>query len=302
MRVLITGGSGLVGRALAASLASDANEVIVLSRNRDRVTGLPEGVRVERWDGRTDSGWGPLADGADAIVNLAGENIGAGRWTRSRKQAIRGSRLNAGRAVVQAVESVAHKPHVVVQASAVGYYGPHGDEEVVEADPPGNNFLSQVVTSWEASTSAVETMGVRRVVMRTGVVLSTRGGAMPRILLPFRLFVGGPMGNGRQWFPWIHIADEVRAIRFLIENDTARGAFNLTSPHPITSRELAQLLGRRFNRPSHLPVPAFFLRAVFGEMATVLLDGQRALPKRLLEAGFTFRFPTAETALWDLLA
>ncbi len=301
MRVLITGGSGLVGRALTVSLAGDSHEVIVLSRNPQRVGGLPPGARVEGWDGRTDKGWDRLADGADAIVNLAGENIGAGRWTTLRKQAIRDSRLNAGHAVVEAIQNAAHKPRVVVQASAVGYYGPHGDAEITESAPNGSDFLARTCRDWESSTAPVEAMGVRRVIIRTGVVLSQDEGALPRMVLPFRLGVGGRLGSGRQWLPWIHLADEVAAIRFLIENKTASGPFNLAAPHPVRNGELSHLLGQVLRRPSVLPTPAFLLRLLFGEMATVILDGQKAMPQRLLQFGFTFRFPQAEAALRDLL-
>lgn len=301
MRVLITGGSGLVGRALTVSLAADGHEVIVLSRNPQRVVGLPSGARAVRWDGRTAEGWDALADGADAIVNLAGENIGAGRWSQRRKQVIRDSRLNAGRAVVAAVQQAEHKPRIVVQACAVGYYGPHGDEEITELGANGTDFLARLCAEWESSTAPVEALGVRRVIIRSGVVLSKDEGALPRMVLPFRLFIGGSLGRGRQWLPWIHLADEVAAIRFLIENETANGPFNLAAPHPLRNAELSRLLGQVLRRPSVVPTPVFLLRLLFGEMATVVLDGQRAVPQNLLKMGFAFRFSQAEAALRDLL-
>jgi len=306
MRIIITGGAGLIGRALAAELVGAGYEVIVLSRRPERVTGLPAGVRAERWDARTAEGWDALADGANAIVNLAGEPIsGQGfipsRWTAERKRRIRESRLNAGRAVVQAVESTSSKPGAVVQASGAGYYGPHGDEEVTEETPAGNNWFEQVAVEWEASTATVESLGVRQAIIRSGVVLSAEGGALPRLLLPFRFFAGGPLGSGRQWLPWVHIADEVRAIRFLIENPTASGPFNLTAPNLLTNGEFSRVIGRVLSRPAFVPVPAFTLRLFFGEMSMVLLEGQRAVPQRLQELGFTFRFSEAEAALRDLL-
>jgi uncharacterized protein len=301
MRVIITGGTGLIGRPLAASLASDGHEVIVLSRDPARVQGLPAGVRAVRWDGRSAGGWGELAEGAGAIVNLAGENIGDARWTPGRKQSIRESRTNAGQAVVEAVLAATRKPDVVIQSSAVGYYGPRGSEELGEETPPGGDFLAQLAIDWENSTAAVEAAGVRRAVIRTGVVLAREGGAFPRMLLPFRLFVGGPYGNGRQWLPWIHLADEVAAIRFLIGKDGAHGPFNLSAPSPLTNRQFATVLGRVMGRPSLLPVPAFVFRLLFGEMATVILDGQRAVPDRLLQLGFMFQYPTAAAALRNLL-
>ncbi len=301
MRVLITGGSGLIGRALAANLACDGNEVIILSRRPERIIGLPAGVSVKWWDGHTAEGWSSLVSVTDAIINLAGEKIGSSRWTKARKHGILESRLNAGRAIVQAVESAAHKPHVTIQASGIGYYGPCGDEEITEETPPGQDFLSRVAVDWEASTAPLEALGVRQVIIRTGVVLSTAGGALPRMLLPFRFFAGKRFGSGRQWFPWIHIADEVGAIRFLIENETANGPFNLSAPAPLSNAEFNRLLGQRLRRPAIVPIPGFTLRLLFGEMATVLLDGQRAIPRHLLQLGFTFQFPEAGSALRDLL-
>lgn len=300
MHVLITGGSGLIGRALVEILAQDGNEVTILSRGPERVTGLPGGVHVERWDGRTTEGWASKVDSTDAIINLAGENISTGRWTGKRKRAILESRLNAGRAVVEAVKLSACKPSVVIQASGVGYYGPCGDEEVTEEKKPGHDFLARLAVDWEASTAPLEAMGVRRVIIRTGVVLSTKGGALPRMLLPFRFLAISRLGSGRQWLPWINIADEVGAIRFLMENDKASGTFNLAAPTPLTNVEFSRLLGQYLRRPILIPIPAFALRLLFGEMATAVLDGQRAIPQRLLQLGFTFQFPEAGLALKEL--
>jgi uncharacterized protein (TIGR01777 family) len=302
MRIIVTGGSGLIGRALATDLARAGNEVIILSRRPERITDPEVGVRATRWDGRTAAGWYTLADGADAIVNLAGENIGAGRWTKERKREIIQSRLNAGQAVVQAARAVNHKPGVIIQASGVGYYGPHGDEEVTEETPPGHDFLGRLAVDWESSTAPLKALGVRWAAIRTGVVLSPAGGALPRLLLPFRFLVGGRLGSGKQWFPWIHIADEVGAIRFLIENEAASGPFNLTTPFPITNAGFCRLLEQQLRRPSLVPTPAFLLRLLFGEMATALLNGQRAVPKRLLQMGFTFRFREIGPALQELLS
>ncbi len=306
MRIIITGGTGLIGRALAANLVPEGHEVVVLSRHPERAV-MPPGVRAERWDARTAEDWGHLADGADAIVNLAGENpAGRGflpsRWTPERRRAIRESRVHAGRAVVQAVERAALKPDVVVQASGTGYYGPRGHEEVTEETPPGNDFLARIARDdWEPSTAPVEAMGVRRVIVRTGIVLSASGGALPRMTLPFRLFLGGPLGNGRQGIPWIHIADEVAVIRFAIQNGAVHGPLNAVAPHPLTNAEFSRALGRVMGRPAFIPIPALGLRLLFGDVASLLLQGQMAIPRRLLEMGFTFRFPEAEAALGDVL-
>jgi hypothetical protein len=307
MRVVITGGTGLIGRALSAALAADGYEVVVLSRSPERNLDLPAGVRAERWDGRTGNGWVHLADGAEAIVNLAGANIAGegfwpGRWTAERKHLIQDSRVNAGSAVVDAVSQASKKPGAVIQSSGVGYYGPHGDEVLTEEASPGNDFLARLAhEQWEPSTAAVEDMGVRRVIIRSGVVLDAKQDALPRMLLPFRLFAGGRIGSGRQWHSWIHLADEAAAIRFLIENKEASGPFNLAAPNPLTNAELARVLGRVLGRPVWFPVPAFAMKLAFGELSNVLLEGQRVVPERLLAFGFGFRFPDAETALPDLL-
>ena len=299
MKVVITGGSGLIGRTLCKQLVGKGHDVAILSRNPDRVSGLPAGVQVVGWDGRSSRGWEHLVDGADAVINLAGANLADGRWTAARKREILESRLNAGRAVVEAVSKARRKPRVVIQASAVGYYGSRSEAEVTEESGAGNDFPAQVCVEWEASTQPVEAMGVRRIVVRTGVVMSTEGGALPRMALPFKLFAGGPVGTGKQYFPWIHIEDEARAIIWLMERGTS-GIYNLTGPQPLTNKEFSSFLGRAMGRPSALPAPSFALKALFGEMSTILLDGQRATPHRLLTEGFEFRYRGAEPALRDL--
>lgn len=300
MRILVTGGTGLIGRALVADVRRDAHEVVVLSRNPARAPDLAPGVEVQPWDGRTVAGWGPLVNGVDAVVNLAGENISSGRWTAARKARIAQSRLDAGRALVQAIAAATHKPRVLIQASAVGYYGPRGTEALTEDAPPGEDWLSQLAVEWEAVTRPVEDSGVRRAIIRTGVVLTRAGGALPKMALPFRFFIGGPVGSGRQILPWIHRADVVAAIRFLIDHADARGPFNLTAPEAPTNAEFGRALGRAMRHPAWLPVPGFALRLLFGEMATVLLTGQRAVPAKLQQLGFTFRFPTLDAALADI--
>lgn len=300
MRVLVTGGTGLIGRSLVADLARDAHEVVVLSRNPVSAPALPSGVEVQPWDARSPAGWGPLVNSIDVIVNLAGENISAGRWTAERKTRIVQSRLEAGRALVAAVQAATRKPRALIQASAVGYYGPRGAEPLTEDAPPGDDWLSQLAVEWEAVTRPVEDFGVRRAIIRTGVVLNLAGGALPKMALPFRFFVGGPVGSGRQPFPWIHIADEVAAIRFLIDHPEARGPFNLTAPQALTNAEFSRALGRAIRRPAWLPVPELALRVLFGQMATVLLTGQNAVPAKLQQMGFAFRFSASDAALSDL--
>ncbi|MDX1993954.1 MAG: TIGR01777 family oxidoreductase [bacterium] len=306
MRVVITGGTGLIGKALTKSLATDGHHVVVVSRNPRQTEPLPATVSFQAWDGRTAEGWGKAVDGADAVVNLAGESIaGEGflpaRWTVERKHNILNSRVNAGKAVSDAVTAANSKPGVLIQASAVGYYGSQPNSKVItEASPAGNDFLADVCKQWEASTTYVESVGVRRAIIRTGVVLSLDGGALPRQAFPFKLFAGGPLGSGKQPYPWIHLADEVRAIRFLIEHPQATGPFNLTSPNPVTNAEFSHAIGRVMGRPSFVPAPGFAFKAAFGDVSMVVLEGQRAIPQRLQELGFTFLFPDAEGALRDL--
>lgn len=300
MRVIITGGTGMIGRELAKAMKNDGHEVYVLTRNTRRAV-VPEGVHVQEWDARTAEGWGSLVTAETAIVNFAGAGLADKRWTEERKEVILNSRIHAGEAVVQAVEQAEEKPRVVVQASAVGYYGPRGDEEVTEASSAGGDFLADVCKQWEDATAPVEKEGVRRVVTRSGVVLSTFGGAFPRMLQPFKFFVGGPIGGGEQFFPWIHIEDEVKAIQFLIENESASGVYNLTAPNPVNNLELTHTLGRVMKRPTIIPVPPFALQLLFGEMSTVLLDGQRVMPTNLREAGYEFQYENVEPALRQLL-
>ncbi|MCL4861705.1 MAG: TIGR01777 family oxidoreductase [Caldilineaceae bacterium] len=301
MRVIIAGGTGLIGRPLAAVLISEGHEVVVLSRNPVTTKNMPTGVTLTEWDGASAAGWGHLADGAGALINLAGEGIADGRWSEERKARILNSRVQAGEAMVQAIEQASAKPSVLIQASAVGYYGPRGDEVVTEASSPGSDYLARVCFAWEASSAAASKLGVRRPILRTGIVFSNDGGAFPKMLLPFRLFAGGPIGSGKQWYPWIHIDDEVRAILFLLNHGEADGPFNLAAPEPLTNKELAQVIGKVMGRPAFFPTPGFAMQAIFGEMATVLLDGQRAAPERLQALGFTFNYPTAEAALRALL-
>jgi len=309
MRVIITGGTGLIGRALSDNLTADGHEVIVLSRNAKYVKGLPKGARAEQWDARTAAGWGHLADGADAVVNLAGESIAGeglfsilfGRWSNKKKRRILDSRLNAGQAVVDAVKMAKKKPGVVIQSSAIGYYGTLRQQPLSEDQPAGFDFQARVCFDWEQATAAVDMMGVRRAVIRSGLVMSTRGGLLPVLLLPFKLFASSRLGSGKQWFPWVHIDDEVKAIRYLIENQDARGPFNITAPNPVTNSELTRIIRRVLRRPPFIPVPGFALRLMMGEKAVIVLEGARPAPAHLTDMGFTFKFTDFESALRDLL-
>jgi uncharacterized protein (TIGR01777 family) len=301
MKVVVSGGSGLIGRALVDGLAADGHRAIVLSRDPGGVLSLPAGVTVAGWDAQSAEQLKPLVAGADAVVHLAGEGIADGRWTDERKRRIRDSRVRSSTAVAAAIADAEPRPGVLLQASAVGFYGSRGDEELSEESPPGDDYLAETCRQWESASAEVEALGVRRAVLRTGVVLATDGGALPKMLLPFRLFAGGPVGNGRQYMPWIHLVDEVGAIRFLLDSQSASGPFNLTAPEPLTNRQFSRILGRVLRRPSFMPVPALALKIALGEMSKLLLEGQRAFPHRLEEAGYRFRFPALEAALRDLL-
>lgn len=301
MRVLITGGTGTVGRRLVDHLFDHKHTALVISRQPYKPATLPAKITFAQWDSRTAEGWGHLMEEADAVVNLAGAGLADARWTEERKEIIKNSRVQAGQAVVEAIRAAEKKPRVVIQASAIGYYGPRQNETITEENKSGADFQAEVCRQWEASTEAVEAMGVRRVIIRTGPVLDLRGGALPRMVMPFRFFVGGPVGSGKQWFSWIHYHDVVRAIRFLLENEEAGGPFNLTAPNPVTNGQFAKAIGRTMKRPALFPVPGFVLKLLFGEMASVLLEGQRVIPHRLQELGFEFKYPTADEALADLL-
>ena len=298
--VLVTGGSGLIGRAVTGELTGAGWEVVVLSRSPEKVSGLPAGARTARWDGETAEGWWELADGAAGIVHLAGEGIGDGPWTAEKKRRIRESRVRSSGAVLEAVRRADHPPRFLLQASGIDYYGDTGDRVATEEDPPGEGFLPDLAVEWESVTRPVEDLGVRRALLRSAMVLSREGGALPKLALPFKLFVGGPVGSGDQWVAWIHRADEAGAIRFLAARAEASGPFNLTAPNPVTNRELSREVARALGRPSLFRAPAIALHAALGEMADMLLGSRRALPAKLERLGYRFRFPTLREALADL--
>ena len=300
MRAIIAGGTGFIGRELVRELREHGWEILILSRNPGKVASVFEngGVIGMPWD---NGGWTDVIGPDTAVVNLAGENIAAGRWTAKRKRRILESRLKAGERINQAVEQANAAPGVLIQASAVGYYGPRGSTPVNEYTEPGTGFLADVARQWEASTAGLEQKGTRRCVIRTGMVLG-HGGALPKMLPSFRRYLGGHPGTGLQGVSWIHLRDEVRAIRFLMENPDASGPYNLCAPVPVNFRKFAHILGTVLNKPYKTPVPAFALRLLFGEMADeLLLSGQFVLPERLTQAGFEFEFPELEDSLRDVL-
>ena len=302
-RVVVAGGTGLVGRPLVARLAAGGHEVVVLTRGEPSRVGLPRGARAVRWQDGSDS-WRNEAgiDGAAAVINLVGEPIAGRRWSARRKREIVESRVRSVAVLVDAIRAVTNRPAVLLQSSAVGYYGDRGDERIDEGSAPGVGFLATTTGTWEEASAAVEWLGVRRVLLRTGLVLSTAGGALAAMARPFRVGLGARLGSGRQWMPWIHIEDEVEAIAHLLGVADATGPFNLGAPGVVTNAGFTRALARALHRPALFVVPAFALRWVLGEMAVLVLGGQRAEPQRLLESGFRFRHPELGPALADLFA
>lgn len=293
MKVVVAGGTGFIGEALVRALLPRGDEVAVVSRH-------PENVRAGRGVSWNDVKR-EVAE-ADAVVNLAGENVGEGRWTDERRKRILDSRLSATAALTDAIALAAVRPRVFVSMSAVGFYGPRGDEPLDEGAESGGGFLAEVVRRWEAAAKKAET-AARLVILRSGVVFGPGGGALARMLLPFRLGAGGPIGNGRQWMSWIERDDLIALILWAIDTPSARGIYNATAPHPVTSREFARSLGRALHRPAILPTPGFALRLLFGRMADeMLLAGQRVVPARATAEGFVFRYPEIDAALAHAVA
>jgi uncharacterized protein len=300
MKIIIAGGRGLLGTALSVSLARDGHEVVVLTRG---TSGDPAaGVRYVRWaPGNTPGAWHEEIRGALAVVNLAGEPIGDGRWSATRKRRITESRIVATRCLADAIGASPSPPSVFLSGSAVGYYGPCGDEVITEDAPAGADFLAGVCVRWEAEAARAAASTVRVVELRTGLVLARNGGALPRMLPPFWFGVGGPLASGQQYWPWIHIDDWVNLVRWAIATAGLSGPVNVTAPHPVTNAEFSRHLGRAMHRPSLLPTPAFALRMLLGEMADgLLLSGQRAVPAKALAADFVFGYSRLQAALAHL--
>ncbi|GAC1558431.1 MAG: TIGR01777 family oxidoreductase [Myxococcales bacterium] len=301
MKIVVGGASGLIGKRLVARLAARGDEVVALVRTTAGDPPWARGVRRVAWDGKQSGPWAAELDGAGAVVNLAGASVSGKRWSESYKQEILASRVDSTRALVQAMGAAAQKPRVFVSGSAVGYYGGRGDEPLDESAAPGDGFLAGVVRAWEAEAVAAEALGVRVALLRTGVVLAVEGGALPQMLPPFKAFVWVPVGSGKQWFPWIHVDDEVSLLVWAIDRDL-RGPVNAAAPGVETMEAFCKSLGRVLHRPSWAKVPAAALRLAVGEFATVLTEGQRVVPGKAAQSGFRFRFERSEAALADLLA
>lgn len=303
MKILLAGGTGFIGKRLHKTLVDQGHSVVVLSRSKSKAQRiLGQKVDVVEWDARSLSGLRSVLEGMDGVVNLVGESIGARRWTAGQKERIRSSRLDATRAIVSAIGQCARKPGVLVNQSAIGYYGNTGDAIVTEDDPPSSDFLGNTAQRWEAEAMRAEEHGVRVVRLRTGIVLGEDGGALERMVVPFKLFVGGPLGSGRQWMSWIHLDDEVGIITYALTHSEVKGPVNSVAPEPLTSREFSRALARVLGRPCWAPVPGFVLKVVLGEMAEVLLLwGQRVSAEKIKRLGYQFRFLRLEEALRQIL-
>jgi uncharacterized protein (TIGR01777 family) len=296
VKIILAGGSGFLGQALQARLQRDGHAVANLSRHprpdvQEDLPWTPDG---------TSGPWAAALEGADAVINLAGEGIADERWTDERKLALRTSRVLSTRSVVVAIRGLTRPPAVLLNGSAIGYYGARGDEVVTESTPPGADFLADLCVEWEREAEQASPV-TRVVLLRTGLVLHPDGGVLARMLLPFRMGVGGPLGSGTQYMPWIHRDDWVDMAVWLITNPHARGAYNATAPAPVSNADFTRALGRALHRPTFLPVPGFALRVALGEIATSILIGQRAIPARAEEAGFQFRFTNIDAAFADLV-
>ncbi len=303
--VAINGATGLIGRHLTLKLINKGFRVIVLTRNTEnakKIFNEYQNINYLSFSGEK------LLDelvsginGSYGIINLAGASIGDKRWTESYKKLLYDSRINSTELLVESMSVMKAKPSVFINASASGYYGLEMNGESDEYSAPGNDFLSRLVADWESTALKAEKLNIRTSVIRTGIVLSEKGGALERMLTPFKFFAGGPLGNGRQWMPWIHIDDLTELFSYIIENDKMSGAYNGIAPEPITNKQLAKAIGKILGRPSIFPAPAFILKLLVGEFAKYLLEGRKIIPKRTLESGFKFKYTDIETALENVL-
>ncbi len=304
MRVFITGGTGLIGRRLCAALRQRGDEPVVLTRHPQvALAGIGPAAQFVEGDPSRIGPWMEAVDGCQAVVNLAGANLFDRRWNEDFKRQLRESRVLSTQNLVDAIRQAKARPNVLVSGSAIGYYGFTGDELLTEDSPAGTgDFLSQLTPLWEEAALPAEEAGARVVLLRTGVVLDKAGGALKQMMTPFKFFIGGPVGHGRQWVSWIHHADEVGLILFAMDEPKVRGPLNATAPEPVTNRQLAKALGKAMGRPSFAPVPAFALKLRFGEVANVVIKGQRVIPKKAQDLGYRFQFPDVDAALRDIMA
>ena len=302
MKVVCTGGSGFVGKGLIPALLEQNHSVVLLTRHKEKTSSTENpNLRMVIWNGRDAGPWVKELDGAGAIINFAGEPLDRERWSNEQKVRITQSRVNATRAVVRAIAEASKKPGVLINASGVGYYGDSGNAKVTEKSPPGIGLLAETCMAWESEARHAANHGVRTVILRSGPALGKDGGALPRMVVAFKLYGGGPLGSGKQWFPWVHRDDLVAVVLEALSNTSYSGPINLVAPEAVQNKQFCKMLGKVLHRPCWFPVPAFALQAVFGEMASMILTGQHVIPARLEELGYKFRFPSLEPALRDVL-
>lgn len=303
MKILLTGGTGFIGERLVCRLLEAGHSLVLLTRRLPRSSdGMSSDVRYAEWDGRNGGAWASEVDGADAVLNLVGEPIAGKRWTVAQKERIVRSRVEGTRAIVSAISRSKTRPSILVNASGVGYYGAVEDGEVTEMHPRGEGFLAETCALWENEAKAAEALGVRVTMLRLGVVLDKGGGALQKMVPPFRFFVGGPIGTGRQWFPWIHREDVAGVVLHILSHPSLAGPINLAAPETVTMKQFCSGLGKALGRPSWAPVPSFVLKLILGEMAQMLLTGQKVIPKKLSHSSYVFRFPELDGALRSIFS
>jgi hypothetical protein len=301
MKILITGGTGFVGTQLTSRLIQDGHEVTILSRSAKRSGEVPRGISYLQGDPTQKGPWQEAIKNHNAVINLAGASIFA-KWTEEHKKAIRESRVSTTRNIVEGIPSHPQKQFTLLSTSAVGYYGFCGDEELTEESPPGNDFLARIASEWEEEALKAKERGARVVITRFGIVMGEKGGALSQMIPLFKKYIGGPIGNGKQWFSWVHIKDLAEAFVFLMRHPEISGPVNLCSPNPVRNKDLAKALGKVLHRPSFLPAPGFMVKLVLGEFGSIILEGQRVIPKRLLDSGFAFQYPDIDKALQGIVS
>jgi len=300
MKILIIGGTGFVGTHLTSRFIKDGNGVTILTRSRKGPEKGPEGISYLQGDPTQKGPWQEAIENHEVIINLAGASIFS-RWTDEQKKAIRDSRVSTTFNIVEGIPSHPEKKITLFSTSAVGYYGFCGDEELVEDSPPGNDFLSRLAVEWEGEALKVKEKGARVVITRFGIVLGEKGGALSQMIPLFKKYIGGPIGSGKQWFSWIYIQDLAEAFVFLMQHPEIAGPVNVCSPNPVRNKELAKALGKALHRPSFIPAPGFMVKWVLGEFGSVILKGQRVIPRRLLDNGFVFQYPEIDQALQSIM-
>lgn len=300
-KIVVTGATGLIGRELCRQLTLRGDELTIFSTNVEKAkTIFPYAKEIVKLT-NYDEDYSSRLEGKDAVIHLAGASVAGKRWTENYKKEIYDSRINTTHNLVTSIEKCQRKPEVFISASAIGFYGERGESILDETTSAGNDFLSHVCADWEKASEQLERLNVRRVIIRTGIVLSVDDGALKKMLLPFQLFVGGALGNGKQWFSWIHLADIIPLYLFLLDNKNQKGIFNAVSPQPVQMKTFARTLGKVLHKPALFPVPKFILQFVMGESASAILASQKVEPEALLNAGYKFKFENLELALKDLL-